>query len=215
VQRVGHAVGVSEPTPPPAEPRPRLRILGPRGIQGLFGWTFFDPANLVSVVLLLTSAVLVVLAMRAREAPDWGMAVGLYTCIFLFLRGYFFNYYHGRAFGRITVVLILLLALVASAALWEDAAPAHQALRAEGVRAVPRAEGFHIAALLHLVVAVALFIHVCLPRRWVIRATDELADRTGRDAAHDAPIETIDDPAERARRLALQAQQAQKKKKTK
>ena len=202
MERVGHAAEVSEPTPPPTKPRARRRILGPRGIQGLFGWTFFDPANLVSVVVLLTSAVLVVLALRAREAPDWGMALGLYACIFLFLRGYFFNYYHGRTFGRIAVVLILLLALVASAALWEDAAPAHRALRAEGVRDVPRAEGFHVAALLHLVAAITLFIHVCLPRRWVIRATDELADRTGRDGAHDAPLETIDDPAERARRLA-------------
>lgn len=184
------------------------KLLGPRGIQGLFGWTFFDPANLVSVGLLLTSAILVVGAMRSREAPDWGMALGLYACIFLFLRGYFFNYYHGRAFGRITVILVLLFALLASAALWEDAAPAHQALRAEGVREVPRAEGFHVAALLHLVTAVTLFIHVCLPRRWVIRATDELADRSGLDTAPDAPIETINDPEERARRVAERAKKS-------
>ncbi|MEZ4470313.1 MAG: hypothetical protein R3F60_05840 [bacterium] len=189
----------------------RPRLLGPRGIQGLFGWTFFDPANLVSSTLLVVSATLVVLAMRGRDAPDWGMALGLYTCIALFLRGYFFNYYHGRALGRITVLLVLLLALLASAALWEDRAPAHQALRMSGVQQVERAEGFHIAALLHLVMAVTLFIHVCLPRRWVIRATDELADRSGRDTAHDAPLETIDDPEERARREAERARGAEKK----
>lgn len=202
-------------SPPEAVKKAAPLRLGPRGIKGLFGWTFFDPANLVSLTLLVISAVLVINAKQSRGAPDWGMALGLYVCIGLFLRGYFFNYYHGRAFGRITVVLILLLTLLASAALWEDAAPAHRALRMEGVRDVPRAEGFHIAALLHLVVTATLFIHVCLPRRWIIRATDELADRSGRDQAPDAPIETIDDPEERARRTAAraasEAEAAQKK----
>jgi len=177
-----------------------IRRIGPRGVEGLFGWTFFDPANLVCVTLLTISAVLVVIAMRGRGAPDWQMPLGLYLCLAVFLRGYFFNYYHGRSLGRVVVLVVLLLGLGLSAALWDDRAEAHEVLRRGDVLQVARAEGFHVAALLHLASAITLFVHALMPRRWLIRATDELADRGGADAAPDAPIETISDPIERARR---------------
>lgn len=184
----------------PAGPVRRLLRIGPRGVQGLFGWTFFDPANLLVVPLLLVSAVLVVLAMRARGAPDWGMPIGLYACIALFMRGYFFNYYHGRAVGRFIVLLVLDGALVASSALWADRAAAMKVLRPQGVVEVAPAHGFEIAAVLHLVIAATLLIHFLVPRRWMIHATDEIADRRGRDTAADAPTETIDDASEREKR---------------
>lgn len=181
-------------TPDDQNPIQRLiRKVGPRGFEGLFGWTFFDPANLVCVTLLAVATVLVVVSMRGRQAPDWSMALGLYACLAVFLRGYFFQYYHGASLGRVTTVLALLFGLVASAALWEDRSAAHMLLRAEGEVEVPSAVGFHVAALLHLAAAITLFIHLILPRRWLLRATDELADRSGRDAAADAPPETIDD----------------------
>lgn len=210
----------SSPAPPdqppeaPAAPEPaptavqRLLRIGPRGIQGLFGWTFFDPANLVAAPLLTLSAVLCVFAMRGRGAPDWGMPIGLYVCMALFLRGYFFNYYHGRALGRLLVLLILEGALLLTSALWADRAPAYEALRATGVVQVGASRGFEIAAVLHLVIAATLAIHFLVPRRWMIRATDEIADRRGRDTAPDAPLESVDDPEERARREA----EAEKKK---
>ncbi|MGK0361181.1 MAG: hypothetical protein ACI9U2_003499 [Bradymonadia bacterium] len=180
----------------------RLLHIGPRGIKGLFGWTFFDPANLVAAPLLLTSALLVVFAMRARGAPDWGMAIGLYVCIAVFLRGYFFNYYHGSAFGRVLVLLMLAGGLGGSSVLWSARAPAFRALRPQGVLNVDYAIGFEIAAVLHLVIGATVVIHFLLPRRWLIKATDEIADRHGRDAAKDAPLETIDDPEARAAREA-------------
>lgn len=180
----------------------RLRFIGPRGIEGLFGWTFFDPANLVAFPLLAASAVLVVIAMRGRGAADAFMAVGLYLCLAAFLRGYFFKYYHGRPVGRVAVLLILLLGLGASGVLWLDRAPEHLVLRARGPVTVPAAPGFRLAAIFHLVVGLTLLIHFLLPRRWLVRATDQLADRAGRDTAPDAPTETIDDPVERERRAA-------------
>lgn len=198
------------PTEPPEE-KPtgvqRLLRIGPRGVQGLFGWTFFDPANLVAAPLLVLSAVLCVFAMRDRGAPDWGMPIGLYVCMALFLRGYFFNYYHGRALGRLLVLLILEGGLLLSSALWADRAPPFEALRATGVVKVAEAKGFEIAAILHLVIAVTLAIHFLVPRRWMIKATDEIADRRGRDTAPDAPLESVDDPEERARREAKKAEE--------
>lgn len=198
------------PTEPPGAPighrdtlpRRIIRRIGPRGIPGLFGWTFFDPANLVCVPLLAVAAAVVVLAMRGRGAPDWQMPLGLYLCLAVFLRGYFFSYYHGRSASRVVVLVVLLLGLGLSGLLWEDRAAAHEVLRDGQITRVPPAEGFHVAALLHLASAITLFVHAILPRRWLIRFTDELADRGGADAAPDAPLETISDPVERARRTA-------------
>lgn len=197
----------SSPAPPHAPvghretlPRRIIRRIGPRGIEGLFGWTFFDPANLVCVTLLSVAAALVVIAMRGRGAPDWQMPLGLYLCLAVFLRGYFFSYYHGRSTGRVIVLVVLLLGLSISAALWEDRAAPHELLRQGQVLRVPPSEGMHVAALLHMASAITLFVHALMPRRWLIRATDELADRGGADTAPDAPLETIADPVERARR---------------
>lgn len=169
-------------------------MLGPRGIEGFFGWTFFDPANLVCVTLLTVAAVLVVLAMRARSAPDVPIAIALYVCLAAFLRGYFFKYYHGGPFGRVVVLLVLLLGVLGSAALWFDSARAHVVLRASGPVTLREAPGFRTAAVLHLAAALTLLLHFVVPRRWMLRATDELADRAGRDAAHDAPAETRSTP---------------------
>lgn len=156
-----------------------IEWIGPRGVRGMLGWTFFDPVNLVSVTLLGIAAVLVVVSMQNRGAGDWYMALGLYVCIAAFLRGYIFNYYSGRPVSRVVVLLILLLGILGSAALWEERAAPHEVLRAGGVYHVPAAEGFHIAALLHVTTAVALLVHYCLPRRWLVRMTDEMVDRSG------------------------------------
>ena len=53
-----------------------LLMVGPRGIRGFFGWTFFDPANLVTIVFMSSAALLAVLSMRARGAADWYMTLG-------------------------------------------------------------------------------------------------------------------------------------------
>ncbi len=176
-----------------AEPPPRSPVrVGPRGFQGVVGWTFFDPANLVCVVLLAAAALLVVVSMRGRGAPDWVMPLGLYVCLAVLLRGYIFSYYHGRALSRLWVLGVLAGGLLASAALWEDRSGAHQVLRASGMVEVPEAAGFHVAAVLHVVCVATLVIHLLLPRRWLTRATDELADRTGYDQDVEAPPETVD-----------------------
>lgn len=159
------------------------------------GWTFFDPANLICVVLLTASALLVVVSMRGRGAPDWAMPLGLYLCLAVFLRGYIFSYYHGRGLGRLVVLSVLLLGLGASAALWEDRAGAYRVLRATGLVEVPEAKGFHVAALLHLVSAATLFIHWVLPRRWLVRATDELAEQVGGDDQGPASADESEAPS--------------------
>ena len=176
-----------------------LRI-GPRGFTGLIGWTFFDPANLIAVTLLGGSAALCVYGLQSRDASDWYMPLGLYACLAAFLRGYFFQYYHGRTLGRVIVLLCLIFGLLASALLWEDRAQAFRLRQGDKFIRVEGAPSFHWAALLHGVAAVTVLIHSVMPRRWLVRATDEMADRADMDTAPDAPIETIADPEERARR---------------
>ena len=68
---------------------------------------------------------------------------------------------------------------LASAGLWEERSGAHEVLREGGVYTVPEAEGFHVAALLHLTCAAALMIHFLAPRRWLIKFTDQVVDRAG------------------------------------
>jgi hypothetical protein len=157
----------------------------------LFGWTFFDPANLISLLALTAAAVLVVTAMQGRGARDWYMAIGLYLCFLIGLRGYIFSYYHGRVVGRAVVLGLLEFGLLGAGLLWEDRARSFELIRGSEVVTVPRAEGFHVAAVLHVVVAATLGLHAFIPRTWVIKATDPIADRAGRDAAIDAPPESV------------------------
>ena len=169
------------PTPasspePPENAQGRRSIVGPRGIQGFLGWSFFDPANIVCVLCLLVSAILVVHSIQARGSLDWRMAVGFYVCLAAFLRGYFFTYYHGRILSRCGVTLILLSAILASAYLWEERSTPYEYLTTRGVIQVDDDPGFHIAALLHCTSALTLFIHFILPRRWIIRMTDVVSE---------------------------------------
>ncbi len=123
---------------------------------------------------MLVSAALVVFSLRARGADDWYMPIGLYLCVALLLRGYFFKYYHGGRTGRFIVTAVLLLSLVASALLWEDKATAYRLHHAGKAMAVDGIPAFHFAALLHGVMVATLFIHSVLPRRWLQRATDDV-----------------------------------------
>lgn len=176
-----------------------LRI-GPRGFHGLIGWTFFDPANLIAVTLLGGAAGLCVYGLQSRDASDWYMPLGLYACLAAFLRGYFFQYYHGGRFGRGFVLFLLVFGLLVSAFLWEDRSQAYRLRQGDKFIRIEGSPAFHWAALLHGVVSATLLIHTFLPRRWLVRATDEMAERADMDTAPDAPIETISNPAERERR---------------
>ncbi len=178
-------------------------LLGPRGRKGLFGWTFFDPANLVCVGLLIASAALTTVALQMRDASDWYMPLALYACIAALLRGYFFEYYHGHRFARALVLTLLTFGLLASALLWEDRARPFGIRRFDDqVAVVAASPEFHTAAILHVLMTLVLVVHALLPRRWMVRATDEVADRADRDTAPDAPAETIHDAEVRARREA-------------
>ena len=137
--------------------------------RAMFRWTFFDPANLISICGVGLSAILVVLAFRARRTNDLYMPIGFYLCVFAVLRGYFFAYYHSRRFWRGLVWLILTGSLLASGFLWEDRAGAYNLLLADGVHALKASPWLHIAAILHAVVAAVVTVHLLLPRRWLIR----------------------------------------------
>ncbi len=165
----------------PADSIKRILMVGPRGIKGFFGWTFFDPVNLVCVAFLGISAVLVVISMRDRLAGDWYMPIGLYLCLATLLRGYIFNYYHGRPVARFLNLLILVFGILAAAILWGERATEHEVLREGGIFHVAPADGFHVAALLHLSAAVALAVHFLLPRHWLIKMTDQMVEKAGQE----------------------------------
>jgi hypothetical protein len=98
---------------------------------------------------------------------------------------------------------MLTFGLLASALLWEDRARPFGIRRFDDqVAVVAASPEFHTAAILHVLMTLVLVVHALLPRRWMVRATDEVADRADRDTAPDAPTETIDDPEVRARREA-------------
>ena len=80
--------------------------------------------------------------------------------------------------------MILLIGLTGSAALWEDRSVTHEVIRDNGIFELPKAQGFHLAALLHITCAVALLAHIIVPRRWLIRVTGELVESTGRSLRH-------------------------------
>ena len=161
--------------------RKRLRLPRPRGGTGLFSWSFFDPANLVSVGALTTAAWFAISSMRDRGAPDWYMPIGLYLCLAVFLRSYIFWFYHGRRLNQAPVLLVLVAGLAASAWLWEDRTAPFRTLRDAQRVMLPEAPGFHVAALLHLLVIVTLFFHFIVPRRWLARTGDDTAEASDQD----------------------------------
>ncbi len=175
-----------------------------KSVRPLFGWTFFDPANLLSATGFIVCAFLTFTAYKARGAEDAYMPLGLYAFLLVVLRGFFFTYYHGRFFWRHAVGLGLLLSVVASGILWYDAAEPHRLLNSVQIVQVPESLRLRIAAYLHGIIGIVLILHALVPRRWMLRVTDEIADGAGRDTAGDAPIETIDDKEEAARRAAEQ-----------
>lgn len=163
----------------------------PRGGRGVFGWTFFDPANLLCIGLVGTAIVRVVLAMQARNDPDLFMVALLYACMAAFLRGYFFVYYHGSRLGLSVIWLVLCSGLLASAAFWQDRAGAVTVLRDVEVT-LPPEPGFQVAAVLHVAAVITLGLHFLMPRHWLMRATDQVADRVGLDLGSGSPIEQLE-----------------------
>ena len=63
---------------------------------------------------------------------------------------------------------------------------------------VEKSRALQLAALLHVLSAIALFVHLLLPRRWLVQFTDELADSAGRDKAKDKPPDADDEGPEEA-----------------
>lgn len=160
------AEGVSEePSSPPETDKPaELTANGTRG------WSFFDPANLISLMGLTAAAFLCVEAMRERGAPDWYMPIGLYVCLATLVRGTMFACYRGRRVAHAAILLVLVGGLMASAALWEDRSASFQVLKETAPVRLPPAPGFHTAALLHVLVSVTLVLHLFIPRRWLLRS---------------------------------------------
>lgn len=197
------------PAPAPA-PAARARGRAQRRWR-LIGWTFFDPANLLSLTFLVAAALLSLRSFQRHSPEDLPIAGVLYLCQLGLLRGYFFSYYHGGLIGRLALLFANGITQLGSAALWLDRSEAWMHLQTEGAQLVEAQPALRWAAYLQLAMGATLLIHLLLPRRWLMRATDELADRGGQDEAADAPIESINDPQRRAQIAAAREEaQAQK-----
>lgn len=145
--------------------------------KAALGWTFFDPANLLCILLLTSAAVISFKEVQLTGQRSVGIVVVYYACLAGFLRGYFFYYYYGGRFGRVVVYLLLFLSITIGAAYWEDASLGFHYLSGVSKAYKQPSEALHWCALLHCMSAICLTIHLLIPRRWLIKMTDDIAER--------------------------------------
>ena len=164
--------GVAPPPVTTSDAQPDVQTF-----KAALGWTFFDPANLLCILLLTSAAVLCFTEMQmVGQRAAWTVLL-YYACLAGFLRGYFFYYYYGGQFGRVMVYLGLFTAITVGAAYWEDASIGFHFVDAGQKRFKPASGALHWSALLHVMSGVCLTVHLLIPRRWLIRMTDDIMER--------------------------------------
>ena len=158
------------PDPPTAE-----QSADAKTFKAALGWTFFDPANLLCILLLTGAGVLSFTEMQMVGQSL--MVVFYYICMAAFLRGYFYFYYYGGRFGRVVVYLLLFVSILMGAAFWEDASLGFHYLGDGAKKLKQPSQALHWSALLHCMAAICLTVHLLIPRRWLIRMTDDIVER--------------------------------------
>ena len=150
---------------------------GTQTFKAALGWTFFDPANLLCILLLTGAAVLSFTEMQmVGQRAVWTVLL-YYACLAGFLRGYFFYYYYGGRIGRVMVYLGLFTAIAVGAAYWEDTSIGFHFFEGGQKQFKAASDALHWAALLHVMSGVCLTIHLLIPRRWLIKMTDDIMER--------------------------------------
>jgi hypothetical protein len=150
-------------------------------VKTLLGWTFFDPGNLLSILLLSSAAILAFNEMRQLSLSHTWSVIFYYGCIAAFLRSYFHYYYHGSRVTRVAVFVPLLLGILAGGAYWSDAAQGFEYLSKMSLRTKAPSLGFYWASLLNVMCAIALTVHLIMPRRWLVRITEDIENRVPDD----------------------------------
>lgn len=150
-------------------------------VKTVLGWTFFDPCNLLSIILLSAAAILAFNEMRQISLSHTWAVILYYGCLTAFLRGYFYYYYHGGKVARVLVYLPLLAGILVGSAYWSDAAKGFAYLSDLSLRMKPASDGLHWAGLLNIMCAIALTVHIIMPRRWLVKITDDIENRVPDD----------------------------------
>ena len=160
--------------PPPAS---TVEITTGPTFKAALGWTFFDPANLLCIILMTGAGLLAFNELASvGSGPVW-LVILYYACIAAFLRGYFFYYYYGGPVARMLVYIPLVMGILIGAAYWEDLSSGFQFLHNQQTGAKGESPGLHWSALLNCMSAIAITIHLMIPRRWLIRMTDDIQER--------------------------------------
>jgi hypothetical protein len=152
-----------------------------QSVKTLLGWTFFDPGNLLSIILLSSAAILAFIEMRQLSLSHTWSVMIYYACIAVFLRSYFYAYYHGTKITRVMVFTPLLFGILAAGGYWSDAAQGFAYLSEHTLSTKAPSQGFYWASLLHIMCAIAISVHLIMPRRWLVRITDDIENRVPDD----------------------------------
>jgi len=152
-----------------------------QSVKTLLGWTFFDPCNLLSIILLSSGAILAFNEMRQLSLSHTWSVLLYYGCIAVFLRSYFHAYYHGSRVTRVAIFVPLLFGILAGGAYWSDAALGFAYLSNHVLSNKPPNQGFYWASLLNIMCAISISVHLIMPRRWLVRLTDDIENRVPDD----------------------------------
>ena len=152
-----------------------------QSVKALLGWTFFDPCNLLSIILLSSAAILAFNEMRQLSLSHTWSVMIYYACLAVFLRSYFHAYYQGTRVSRLLVSLPLLFGILAGSAYWSDAAQGFTYVSDNVLSTKEPSPAFYWASLLNIMCAIAISVHFIAPRRWLVRITDDIENRVPDD----------------------------------
>lgn len=150
-------------------------------IKTLLGWTFFDPCNLLCIILLFSASVLAFNEFKGSTAEHLWTIIIYYACVASYLRTYFYRYYYGTAVKRIMIYVPLMLAIVLGSAYWYDSSTGFAYLDGFSLKNTGRRPALYWASLLHLMSAISITCHLLMPRGWLIKITDDIESSVPED----------------------------------
>lgn len=172
-------------------PQPKDSATSAPGVKSFLGWTFFDPCNLLCIATLSASTILAFNESQLISLDRTWPVLIYYGCLAAFLRSYFYFYYYGGKLARLVVFALLMLALTVGGLYWNDAAKGFAYLSDGLLLEKGPSTGFFWAGLLHAMAGVSLTVHIIVPRRWLIRITEDIENRVPDDLG--ASVITVQD----------------------